>query len=259
MPEGTPSPSGSFPVADIDSAARRKELVNFSKTHNLKFKNLNLLHTACIHRSSCNEQGFNINNERLEFLGDAVLGSVTAHLLFAHLADKSEGDLARIKSVVVSEEILSGLALQVQIDRLLVLGKGEELSGGRRKKAILADAFEALIAAIYLDTGYVSVFDFISRLMVKEIDRVLENRHKKDYKTLLQEQCQALYRQYPQYRLVKRSGPEHDRLFWVSVLVQGREYGPVTGHSKKAAEQLAAKLAWEAHNEQNPARDLNQS
>ncbi len=248
MPEGPLKPSGVFPVVGITSVDRRKELSVFSKTHNLKIKNYPLLHTAFIHRSACNEQGYSINNERLEFLGDAVLGSVTAHLLFASLSERPEGDLARIKSVVVSEEILSSLALQYQIDRLLVLGKGEELSGGRRKKAILADAFEALIAAIYLDAGYQVVFDFISSFMLDEIQRVLSNRHKKDFKTLLQEFSQSKYRQYPSYRLIKRSGPEHNRLFWMSVTVKDTEYGPVTGHSKKEAEQLAAKIAWQELN-----------
>ena len=245
MPGGLNKPSGEFPVVDITSVHRRKELSHFSKIHNLKIKNFPLFHTAFIHRSACNEQGHSINNERLEFLGDAVLGSVTAHLLFTNLSDRAEGDLARIKSVVVSEEILSALALQYQIDRLLVLGKCEELSGGRRKKAILADAFEALIAAVYLDAGYRVVFDFISSFMLAEIQRVLSDRHKKDFKTLLQEFSQSKFKQYPTYRLIKRSGPEHSRLFWVSVSIKDHEYGPVTGHSKKEAEQLAAKMAYQ--------------
>jgi len=216
------------------------------KTAGIRFKSLELLNLSFTHRSVTNESSCKINNERLEFLGDAILGAVAANLLYNILNDKSEGDLARIKSVVVSEDILSGVALELQIDTLLVLGKGEELSGGRTKKAILADALEALIGAIYLDSGYKNAFDFVSRFVSAEIERVLENRHTQDYKSLLQEYCQKHYKNYPNYRLVKRSGPEHSRIFSVEVAVNKEIYGPALGKTKKSAEQEAAKLAYEA-------------
>jgi ribonuclease-3 len=199
-----------------------------------------------MHRSVSNESINKINNERLEFLGDAILGAVAADLLFQRLGDKPEGDLARIKSVVVSEDVLSGVARELQLDSLLILGKGEELSGGRTKKAILADALEALIGALYLDSGYRSAHAFVSRFVEAEIDRVLENRHSQDYKSLLQEFCQQCYKKYPVYSLVKCSGPEHARIFWVDVAVNGQAFGPAMGMSKKGAEQEAAKLAYEA-------------
>jgi ribonuclease-3 len=226
---------------------RKKALQAFSKTAGLKFKNPDLLNLAFIHRSSCNESGRKDNNERLEFLGDSVLGAVTASLLYEKLPEKSEGELAKIKSVVVSEEILSGIALENGIDRLLVLGKGEEQTGGRTKKAILADTLEALIGAVYLDSGFKVAWNFVSRRINPEIVKVLENRSAQDYKSLLQEYCQRVYKSYPLYNLVKRSGPEHDRLFFIQVTVNGESYGPCTGHSKKAAEQEAARLAWEKH------------
>ncbi len=186
------------------------------------------------------------NNERLEFLGDAVLGAVSATILYERLGGKSEGDLAKIKSVVVSEDSLSGIARELQIDSLLILGKGEELSGGRTKKAILADALEALIGALYLDGGFKIAYAFVRKFIEPEIDRVLSDRHKKDYKTLLQEYSQHRFRSYPAYILLKRTGPDHQRLFWMEVTVNGAAYGPGTGKNKKEAEQEAARMAYES-------------
>ena len=223
---------------------RKKILTAFLKTAKIRFRSLELLNLSFMHRSVSNESNHKINNERLEFLGDAILGAVCADLLYQGLWDKSEGDLAKVKSVVVSEDTLSAVALELQLDSLLILGRGEELSGGRTKKAILADALEALIGAIYLDSGYKSAHSFVSLFMNDEIERVLEQGHFQDHKSLLQELSQKLYKNYPIYRLVKRSGPEHSRIFWVDVTVNGRVYGPVTGKSKKSAEQDAAKVAY---------------
>ena len=244
--------SAGLPAID---AARKKVLAAFLKTINIRFKSSELLNLSFIHRSVSNESNSRINNERLEFLGDAILGAVSANLLYQNLADRPEGDLAKIKSVVVSEDILSGVARELQIDTLLVLGRGEELSGGRTKKAILADALEALIGAIYLDSGYKNAFDFVKSFISVEIDRVLENRYLQDYKSLLQEYCQRAYKNYPIYRLVKRSGPEHSRIFWVEVEVNGVVYGPSTGRNKKGAERDAARLAWDALNHQKGIGD----
>ena len=229
-------------------AARKKALTAFLKTTGIRFKSLELLNLSFMHRSVSNESNNKSNNERLEFLGDAILGAVAANLLYQTLADRPEGDLARVKSVVVSEEILSAVALELQLDSLLILGHGEELSGGRTKKAILADALEALIGAIYLDSGYKEAFAFAGRFLSGEISRVLEDRHAKDYKSLLQEFCQRCYKNYPNYRLIKRTGPEHSRIFWVEVSVNGEVFGPAAGRNKKSAERDAAKLAFETLN-----------
>jgi ribonuclease-3 len=199
-----------------------------------------------MHRSISNESGSKLNNERLEFLGDSILGAVCATLLYEKYPEKSEGDLAKIKSVTVSEGVLSAVARVLQIDTMLVLGKGEENSGGRTKKAILADALEALIGALYLDSGYRAAFDLVERCIVPEIDRVTESDYHRDYKSLLQEMCQRRFRSYPEYRMVKRSGPEHERMFWMEVSADGAVYGPGMGRNKKSAEQEAARLAYEA-------------
>ena len=225
---------------------RKKVLISFLKTTGVRFKSLELLNLSFMHRSVSNESKNKISNERLEFLGDAILGAVAADLLYKKLSDKPEGELARIKAIVVSEDTLSGVARELQIDNLLILGRGEELSGGRTKKAILADALEALIGAIYLDSGYKNAFAFVSRFISLEIERVLKNRHFQDYKSLLQELCQRLYRKYPTYRLIKISGPEHERIFSMEVSINSQIYGPALGRNKKSAEQEAAKLAYEA-------------
>jgi ribonuclease-3 len=202
-----------------------------------------------MHRSVSNETsphsgGNKTNNERLEFLGDSILGAVCATLLYQEYSEKNEGELAKIKAVVVSEDILSGIALNLQIDKMLLLGKGEELSGGRTKKAILADAMEALIGALYIDSGYKAAFDFVSRCIAPEVYKVTGDNYHKDYKSLLQEYCQRFYRCYPEYRMVKKTGPEHDRTFWMEVRIGEETYGTGSGRNKKSAEQEAARAAW---------------
>jgi len=199
-----------------------------------------------MHRSVSNETGNKSNNERLEFLGDSILGAVCATLLYRDYKDKAEGELAKIKAVVVSEDILSDIALKLEIDKMLLLGKGEEMSGGRTKKAILADAMEALIGALYIDSGYKTAFDFVSDCLQPEIDKVTGTNYHKDYKSILQEYCQREYHCYPEYVMVKRTGPEHDRTFWMEVHINDKVYGAGTGHNKKGAEQEAAKIACEA-------------
>jgi ribonuclease-3 len=247
---------------------RKKALMAFQKAAGIKFKNPELLNLAFVHRSVSNEAGGvsgvglpsaeflpgpRLNNERLEFLGDSILGAITATLLYSDFSDKNEGDLAKIKAVVVSEEALSGIARELQIDSLLLLGKGEDRSGGRGKKAILADAFEALIGALYLDSGYRAASIFVSPHIRAEIRRVLEKNYYRDYKSLLQELCQHEFHSYPEYRMVKRSGPEHERFFWMEVTVQGKVFGPGMGRNKKSAEQEAARMAFEALGNESPA------
>jgi len=221
-------------------------LAAFQKAAGFKFKNIDNLNLSFMHRSVSNETGIKTNNERLEFLGDSILGAVCATLLYRSYKDKSEGELAKIKAVVVSEDILSGIALRLEIDKMLLLGKGEEMSGGRTKKAILADAIEALIGALYLDSGYKPAFDFVSDCLQPEIDKVTGTNYHKDYKSILQEYCQREYHSYPEYVMVKRTGPEHDRTFWMEVHINDKIYGAGIGHNKKSAEQEAAKIAWEA-------------
>ena len=232
------------PMLNVITPDRKKQLAAFAKEAGIRFRSNTLLNLSFIHRSALNETGFPQSNERLEFLGDAVLGAVCASLLYEKFPENSEGRLAKIKSVIVSEEVLSAVALELKIDSMLLLGKGEDLTGGRKKKAILTDAMEALIGALYLDSGYEAAFTFVSRLFTPEIIRITEKNYHRDYKSLLQEICMRRYHEYPQYRLVKYTGPEHERMYWIDVKVGGNIYGPGTGKNKKNAEQEAAKIAW---------------
>lgn len=229
------------------TAERRDEIAVFQRHAGIRAKDLELLNLAFCHRSFANERGAaTANNEKLEFLGDSVLGLVVAAYLYETLPDRAEGDLAKIKSFVVSEQSLAEVARKLKVDNFILIGKGEEYSGGRTKKAILADALEAIIGAIFLDGGFREARRFVLTHLVPQIDAVLEDRHEKDYKTLLQELSQKIYRCYPKYQLVKRTGPDHDRVFWVAVDVNGTTYGPSNGSNKKEAEQAVAGVAYEA-------------
>lgn len=231
----------------VISSERKKSLQSFQKNARLKFKQLELLNQAFSHRSYANENPTaGDNNEKLEFLGDSVLGLVVADYLYRLLPLKAEGDLARIKSFVVSEQTLAGMALALGVDRYLLIGKGEEQTGGRQKKAILADAMEAVIGAYYLDSNLNQVRRFVLDYLQDEIDKVIQNRHRKDYKTLLQEQVQKSYKTYPRYVVSKKSGPDHDRTFWVEVRVVDDSFGPCPGKNKKEAERSAARIAYES-------------
>lgn len=232
-------------MAKLDKA-RTNQLSIFQEGLGIHFKDMNLLDQAFHHRSFVNEAGKGAqNNERLEFLGDSVLGMVTATFLYKTMKDHPEGDLAKIKSVVVSEATLSAIAVRIGIDICLCLGKGEEHSGGRSKKAILADAVEAVFGAYYLDSGFKAAEKLVLELLVPEIEKVWEDRYTKDFKTILQEWDQKQFKETPKYELVKITGPDHDRIFWVSVVVHGKVFGPETGKNKREAEQKAAKHAFE--------------
>ena len=228
------------------SSERKRELSLFQKQAEIKFKNLELLNLAFCHRSYANESNDDIdNNERLEFLGDSVLGLIVANWLFIHLPDSDEGDFSRIKSFVVSEESLAIVAKKLRVDNFILIGKGEEFSGGRNKKALLADCMEAIFGAYFLDSGFKAATDLVQHLLVPEIKVVLANKHRKDYKTLLQEYVQKRYKTYPKYDVAKRTGPEHDNTFWVKVTVNKKAFGPAPGNNKKEGEQAAAKIAYE--------------
>jgi ribonuclease-3 len=237
-------PSPGYGLPDL-SGERKEVLAGFQKAAMIRFKSPELLNLSFVHRSFSHEANYKYNNERLEFLGDAVLGAVTSALLYDELAEMPEGELAKVKAVVVSEDTLAGVARELRLDTLLLLGRGEELTGGREKDAILADALEALIGALYLDSGYKAAFGFVSRFVDPEITRVLRNQHRRNYKSLLQELSQERYRVNPDYRFLRETGPAHDRFFWMEVRVNGQTFGPGTGKNKKDAQQEAAKIAYE--------------
>lgn len=235
-------------MKDTLLAERKNKLVSFCEKAGIKMKNLDLLDLAFYHRSSSNENRkqheAKANNERLEFLGDSVLGLVTASWLYSNLPDKKEGELAKIKSVVVSEKILAPNAIRLGIDKLLILGHGEEITGGRQKPAILADCMEAVIGAYYLDSGFEAAQRYVLSFIVPEINKVLQNGTK-DFKTLLQEFTQKKFKVFPVYELLETKGPEHEKVFTFNVKIGDKVFGPVSGSSKKDAEQ---KLAEQVYN-----------
>jgi ribonuclease-3 len=214
-----------------------------------KFDDLGLLEHALTHRSRAHEDasGGVIDNESLEFLGDAVLGFVIADLLFHQFPTHSEGYKSKVKAGIVSAAALARLAEAMDLGQFVLLGRGEEKTGGRQKHAILADSFEAVIAAIYLDGGIEAARDFIlSRfepLVRAAGDRAAEASFTEDWKSALQEQMQAAGRGLPHYRLVAAEGPEHRKRFEIEVLVGGQPIARASGKSKKEAEQQAAKAA----------------
>jgi len=228
---------------------RKNQLVSFCKKAGIQMEDYELLDLAFFHRSSSNENrkqhDNKANNERLEFLGDSVLGLVTASWLYTNLPDFKEGELAKIKSVVVSEKILAPNAIRLGIDKLLVLGHGEEITGGRKKPAILADCMEAVIGAYYLSSGFEAAREYVLSFIIPEIQKVLENGTK-DFKTLLQEFTQKKFKVFPVYELLDTKGPEHEKVFTFNVKIGENVYGPVSGSSKKIAEQ---KLAEQVYNQ----------
>jgi ribonuclease-3 len=197
---------------------------------------------ALTHKSAEQELGFD-SNERLEFLGDAVLGLVLAEHLHRSHPELAEGDLTKLKAVAVSEPILAAVGRELEVGRFLVLAKGEELTGGRDRSSILADAVEAIFAATYLDRGYRIARELILRLLADHLAAIERREYEPDYKTLLQEQIQEIHRTPPTYRVVSQSGPDHDRTFVAEARIGRRVLGTGTGKSKKQAEQAAAREA----------------
>lgn len=233
------------------SYKRKNELKEFLKKVKIKVQNYELLSFALTHKSYVNENyKNNNNNEKLEFLGDSVLGLVITDYLFKTYIDLVEGDLARIKSSVVSEKSLHKIALSINLNKYLLIGKGEELTGGREKKAILADSFEAFLGAVYLDMKYPKVEKLILQLFKREIDLVVNNEQGLDYKTLLQEFAQKKFKQCPEYSLLRETGPEHNKIFYMSVSINNKIIAKGSGRSKKDAEKSAAKIAYDKYSKE---------
>lgn len=208
------------------------------------FTDRELLREALTHKSYTNERGGEgaRDNERLEFLGDAVLSFLVSRKLLDLFPRYAEGELSRVRAALVDEEALSTLARQLRIGDYLALGRGEELTGGRDKKSILADAFEALLAAVYLDGGLQPALRLIDTLFDPLLHAPLA-LGRRDYKTELQERAQASLGRSPRYVLKESSGPDHDRRFVVEVHVGDMPMGTGVGRSKKEAEQAAARIA----------------
>jgi ribonuclease-3 len=224
----------------------RDEFDDLEQRIGYRFADRGLLEHALTHKSRAAEDisGGVFDNESLEFLGDAVLGLVVADALFRRYPDYTEGQKSKIKASVVSTQSLARHAEQIRLGEHLLLGRGEEKTGGRFKQALLADAYEALIAAIYLDGGLPAVAEFLDRELGDAIEvGSTEDVVGQDYKSALQERLQALGKPLPEYRVASESGPDHRKAFTIEVVVHGDVLGRATGKAKKEAEQEAARKA----------------
>ena len=214
------------------------DLAEFQKRIGYQFNNLNLIRQALTHSSYANEKHMkkHSDNERLEFLGDAVLEIVSSEFLYINYPDKPEGELTKLRASIVCEPTLALCTEPLELGKYLFLGKGEDHTGGRKRKSILSDALEAVIGAIYLDGGFANAKEFIDRFIFNDI----ENKQLfYDSKTILQEVVQGKHESLS-YELVDESGPDHDKSFTVDVHIDGKKISSGTGHTKKAAEQQAA-------------------
>jgi len=205
-----------------------------------------LLQQALTHKSFLGEAAESLSNERLEFLGDSVLGLVVAEYLYRRFPDRAEGELAKAKAVAVSEPVLAESAKKLGLPEMILMSSGEEASGGRARNSILADAFEALVAVVYLDSGLEAARRFIIKALESILDDIEREEHIRDYKTLLQEHTQGIHKKAPQYVVIGERGADHDKTFTVEARLGDRVLGRGEGKSKKQAEQAAALEALEA-------------
>ncbi len=210
----------------------------------LKFNNPELLETAFTHRSYLNEvKGIKESNERLEFLGDSILSFIVSTYIYKLRPGDPEGDLTNLRSYVVKTKSLAEVSQKLNLGQYLKLSKGEELSGGRENPQLLANTFEALLGAIFLDQGLEAAQSLVYDHLFPIFERELKSGPPKDSKSLLQEVVQEMTKQSPHYRILFTSGPDHAKEFTVGVFIKGKEYGRGQGLSKQAAEEEAAKLA----------------
>ncbi|MFH1680034.1 MAG: ribonuclease III [Candidatus Eisenbacteria bacterium] len=229
------------------SSKRRQTLRQLEQKIGVRFKDLALLNQALVHRSYLNGKAANRiqSNERMEFLGDSVLGLVVNEYLYKMNPEENEGNLTKIKSLVVSRQILAQKAEETGLGRFLLLSSSESEAGGRQRTSIIADALEAVIGAIYLDQGLPAARRFIGDIMLEGMDEITENEDHINYKSLLQEKVQSERKMHPIYRIRKERGPDHEKTFQVDVSVGGRIVGHGEGRTKKDAEQTAARAAIE--------------
>jgi len=211
------------------------------------FKDQKLLLQALTHKSYANEYRSESagHNERLEFLGDTVLDFLVSDILMKLCPESPEGELSKLRAVIVSEPNLSEVARALDFGGYLLLGRGEEQTGGREKSSLLANAVEAVIAALYIDGGMEEAYRFIRENFESEIKALVANGLTHDYKTDLQEQCQSRFNELPKYSVIGESGPDHQKMFEVEIHAGGLALGKGSGKSKKEAEQMAAREALE--------------
>ena len=212
------------------------------KTLQYEFNNLNLLNKALTHKSYANEVPLPLkNNERFEFLGDSVLDLIVSSYMILEYENLAEGSLSKIRAAVVNESCLAKLAKDINLGNYLFLGKGEDLSGGREKPSILSNAYEALVGAIFCDSGFQVVSQVFLPSLVKEIYKHKDAGSFEDFKSDLQEYTQNRFGCIPSYKVIGEKGPNHDKQYAIKVIVRNKELGEGLGRSKKEAEQIAAK------------------
>jgi ribonuclease-3 len=225
----------------------KDHLSEFSKNIKVSFKNLDLLREALTHRSYLNElngeQAELQHNERLEFLGDAVLELITTEYLFEQYPQRPEGDLTSFRAALVRTESLAHEAKKLNYGKYVFMSRGEEATGGRERPYILANTFEAVLGAIYLDQGIATASKFVTRILLPKINEIVEKRLDIDAKSKLQEISQEQLRVTPTYTLVDEVGPDHDKIFTMAVVIDSVEFGQGKGKSKQEAEQNAAENA----------------
>lgn len=223
------------------------DLVALQETLGVSFSELSLLEQAMVHSSYINENpGFALtSNERLEFLGDAILDFIIAEKLYQDFPDLTEGEMTKLRSVLVCRDTLASIGRAIRLGDYFYLGKGEEASGGRDKSANLAGAMETVVAAVFLDKGLAITRDFVLKLLNEELQKMIRQEAGVDYKSQLQEFIQSRDRSAPTYRLVEAIGPDHDKRFTVEVVAGDTVLGRGSGKSKKMAETEAARLALE--------------
>ncbi|MGN0398442.1 MAG: ribonuclease III [Candidatus Fimimorpha sp.] len=236
--------NAAFATFSFDVRNKRGELVNqrlekLEKKIGYKFQNKQLLTQAMTHSSYTNEHKVakNFNNERLEFLGDAVLELVSSEFLFQTYTEYPEGEMTKLRASMVCEPTLALCAKDISLGSFLLLGKGEEATGGRDRDSVTSDAMEALIGAIYLDGGFASAKEFINQFVLNDIEN---KRLFYDSKTILQEIVQKNFDELLTYELLEEKGPDHDKLFRVQAMIGNKRQGIGTGRTKKAAQQMAA-------------------
>lgn len=239
------TPALSLKNTQVNKLSFNNLIDNLQKNLSYSFKNIDFLREALTHKSFVNENPeLNLkDNERLEFLGDAVLDLSISTFLIKKFPYFQEGELSRYKSMVVSESSLSNIAARMELGKYLFLGKGEEQTGGREKPSLLANVLEAVIAAIYLDGGINAADEFIKMTFTEDIMNIAREGINLDYKTDLQEICQARGLSLPVYKVLKETGPDHKKVFEIELLINGEVFGIGIGRSKKDAEQKAAKEA----------------
>jgi ribonuclease III len=229
--------------------ARKEQLAKLEKALGYQFHRTELLNQALTHKSYVHEQREPAqHNERLEFLGDAVLGLVISDYCYGRFAHLAEGELSKLRASLVNDGNLARIARRLEVGMYLLVGRGEEQTGGRAKASLLADTFEAVLAAIYLDTSLAEVYQVVLRCFHEDLHTVL-NEGYKDYKSELQEYTQEKFGCVPTYIVVRERGPDHDKVFEVEIAIRGQIQGLGTGKSKKEAEQEAACKVLETLNE----------